>query len=95
MRGKEKRQCKNIFNQIINDHWNSFKKKHPKYDTPQYNDPIEKALACGTEQNGYAEYRCYGCAKEIKRIPFSCKSSFCLSCGKVYTDNVVVQISKR
>ena len=88
------KKCKSIFNQILGDHWEKFKEKHPKYDTPQYNDPIEKAFDCGKEQGGYTEYRCYECGQGMKRIAFSCKSSFCLSCGKVYTDNVVSQISK-
>ena len=48
---------KNLFNQIISDHWGDFKEKHPKYDTPQYNEVIEKTLNCGMEQGGYAEYR--------------------------------------
>jgi len=84
---------KNIFSKIINDHWEQFKAEHPKYDIPQYNKPIEKALNCGEEQGGYTEYRCYECGLGMRRVAFSCKSCFCLSCGKVYTDNVVSQIS--
>jgi len=94
MLDKVLKKCKNIFNQIISDHWESFKEKHKAYDTPQYNEPIAKALNCGMVQGGYAEYRCCECGHGIRKVPFSCKSSFCLSCGKVYTDNVVVQISK-
>jgi hypothetical protein len=44
---------KNIFNKIISDHWEEFKKKHPIYNRPQYNDPIVKALKCGMEEGGY------------------------------------------
>jgi len=85
---------KNIFNEIIGKHWPDFKKKHPSYDTPQYNEPIEKSLNCGMEEWGYTEYRCIDCGLEAKKIPFSCKSGFCLTCSKVYVDNVVAQVSK-
>ena len=88
------KDCKNIFNQIIKNHWNDFKTKHPKYDTPQYNVPIEKTLKCGMEEGGYTEYRCGECGKGSKKIPFSCKSYFCLSCSKVNVDDVVTQVSK-
>ena len=94
MLNKITQTCKNVFNRIMGEHWETFKQKHPSYDTQQYNEPITKALNCGMEQGGYSEYRCYECLDGIKRIPFSCKSSFCLTCGKVYTDNVVAQISR-
>jgi hypothetical protein len=87
-------KCKNIFNTIINNHWKEFKAKHPKYDKPQYNDPIEKTLTCGMEAGGYTEYRCCDCGGGSKRIPFSCKTAFCLSCSKVYVDDVVAQVSR-
>jgi hypothetical protein len=87
-------RIKNIFNKIISDHWEEFKKKHPIYNRPQYNDPIEKTLKCGMEDGGYTEYRCCECGNGTKRIPFSCKSCFCLSCSKVYVDDVVSQVSK-
>ena len=86
--------CKNIFNEIIKNHWNGFKVKHPSYDKPQYSEPIEKTLKCGMEEGGYTEYRCCECGSGVKRIPFSCKSAFCLSCSKVYVDDVVSQVSK-
>ena len=44
-------------------------------------------MNCGLFSGGYAEYRC-SCG-HIKRVPFSCKSRFCLSCSKVYIDNWV------
>jgi len=87
-------RCKNIFKKIISDHWEDFKKKHRKYDRAQYNEPIEKMLKCGMEEGGYTEYRCCECGGGTKRIPFSCKSCFCLSCSKVYVDDVVSQVSK-
>jgi len=45
-------------------------------------------LGCGEYENGYAKYICPGCLWD-KRVPFSSKSSFCLSCAKTYTSNFV------
>lgn len=47
-------------------------------------------MGCGLFSNGYAEYRC-SCGY-IKRVPFSCKSRFCLRCSKVYIDNWVAKM---
>lgn len=85
---------KNIFKRIIAENWDDFRRRFPSYDIPQYNEVIQKALLCGSELGGYTEYRCLECGQGIRRVPFTCKSGFCLSCTKVYTDNVVNQISK-
>jgi len=56
---------------------------------------VKYALDCGDpEQMGYAQYRCCFCG-EVRRIAFSCKSSFCLSCAKVYTDTWVEFVGRR
>jgi len=34
------------------------------------------------------------CGKEKKIVPFTCKSRFCPSCGKVYTDKWVEKMLK-
>ncbi len=85
---------KNIFKRIIEDNWDIFKKQHPWFEDSHYNEVIQKALVCGSEQGGYTEFRCLECGQGVRRVPFTCKSGFCLSCAKVYTDNVVSQISK-
>lgn len=46
---------------------------------------VEKMLNCGTSEGGFATYLCPECGNE-KRIPFTCKSKLCSSCGKKYTD---------
>ncbi len=52
-------------------------------------------LDCGDpEKMGFAQYRCTFCG-ETRRIAFSCKSSFCLSCCKVYTDRWADFIGRR
>ena len=74
-------QDKDVFRNIFVDHWALFKEKHPTYDKPQYEVPVQKMLGCGKESNGYSEYICMNCGHDLRRIGFSCKSCFCLSCA--------------
>jgi hypothetical protein len=90
---KELKKHANVFKRIIGENWDRFKKAHPEFDKPQYNDPVKKMLNCGMENGGYTELLCPDCGK-TRRVPFSCKSCFCLSCSKVYVDDVVEQISR-
>ena len=83
---ESQRKQKNIFKEIFNDGWEEFKKRYPRYE--EVDEVVEKMLGCGKGKNGYAEYICPECLK-WKRVPFSCKSSFCLSCAKTYTTNWV------
>ena len=55
--------------------------------------PVQKMLGCGKESNGYSEYVCMNCGHDLRRIGFSCKSCFCLSCAKKYVDDFVSQVS--
>lgn len=48
-------------------------------------------LGCAEEENGYAIYRCMDCGEE-KVVPFSCKSSFCLSCARIRLEKWLAKI---
>ena len=86
---------KDTFKQIFRDHWDSFRTFHPRFDTPYHNSVLQKMLDCGDpEKMGYVQYRCCGCG-ETQRIAFTCKSSFCLSCSKLYTDQWADFIGRR
>jgi hypothetical protein len=86
---------KNTFKQIFYDHWDAFKHAHPRFDCPDYNDTIRKMLNCGDpDKMGFVQYRCCSCG-QIRRIAFTCKSCFCLSCAKVYTDRWADFIARR
>lgn len=86
---------KNIFKRIFVENWDNFAAMHPRYNTEYYHEIIDKMLACGDpDKMGYVQYRCFHCG-ETRRISFSCKSSFCLSCSKVYTDRWVEFIGRR
>ena len=85
----------NVFKQIFTDHWDTFQRAHPRYQTPYYDRLIAKMLACGNpEKMGYIEYRCQHCGQGTHRVAMSCKSSLCLRCAKVYVDNWVSQVSR-
>ncbi len=70
------------FKQIFRDHWDAFKARYPTFDTPDHNTAVQKMLDCGDpEKMGYVQYRCPFCG-ETRRIAFTCKSCFCLSCAQ-------------
>jgi hypothetical protein len=83
-----------VFKQIFADHWETFTRAHPRYQTAYYDGLVAKMLACGNpEKVGYVEYRCLHCGQGKHRVAMSCKSSLCLRCAKVYVDNWVSQVS--
>ena len=86
-------QSKNVFKQIFIDYWAEFLEMNREYQAEYYDTVIKKMLGCGDPENGFISYRCLQCG-EVKKIPFSCKSSFCLSCAKIYADKWVDYISK-
>jgi hypothetical protein len=65
----------------------------PRYQDRHVQAVIDKMLGCDTPEAGYTTYLCPHCLEE-KRVAFSCKSSFCLSCCKVYVDEWVSHIDR-
>ncbi|MHC9540205.1 MAG: transposase [Vulcanimicrobiota bacterium] len=82
----------NVLKEIFTENWVSFKKKYPAYDMEYYDEVVNKMLGCGVPTNGFIEYRCIDCWEERRIIPFSCKCTFCLTCGKVYADNFAERV---
>jgi len=76
--------------QIFRDHWEPFKRFYSHLVTKDIEVNVQKMMDCGLLANGYAEYRCR--CGHIKRVPFRCKSRFCLRCSKVYIDNWVAKM---
>ena len=86
---------KNAFKRIFTENWDLFKEINPRYDNPDYNDNVQKMLDGGDpDKMGFVQYCCPSCG-ETRRIAFSCKSCFCLSCAKVYTDRWADYIGRR
>jgi len=83
---------KNRLIQIFRDHWEQFKQFHPNLVNEDIETNVQKMLGCGLFSTGYAEYRC-SCGY-VKRVPFSCKSRFCLRCSKVYIDNWIAKMKQ-
>ena len=78
--------------EIFRTHWESFKETFSRYREDRYDEVVQKMLGCGDPRNGYATYVCGKCGGEQRKVPFSCKSCFCLSCAKVYTDRWAARI---
>ena len=93
MTPNRQRVDKATFKQIFRDHWETFQQCYPRYQQPEGQTVIEKMLGCGDPASGYITYMCEHCLEE-KRVAFSCKSSFCLSCCKVYIDQWVAHIGQ-
>jgi len=85
---------RDTFRQIFEEHWGEFKEGRPSYAAEYYEEVLQKMLGCGKEAGGYSEYRCTGCGKDLRRVCFTCKSCFCLSCAKGYTDDFVEEVSR-
>ena len=84
-----------VFQQIFAEHWAAFQQAHPRYQTSYYDELVRKMLDCGTPvKMGYSEYRCRHGGQGQHLVSMSCKSSLCLRCAKVYTDNWGSQVSK-
>jgi hypothetical protein len=78
--------------EIFRTHWESFKETFFRYREDRYDEVVQKMLGCGDPKSGYATYVCGKCGGEQRKVPFSCKSCFCLSCAKVYTDRWAARI---
>ena len=83
---------RNKLKEIFRTHWESFKETFSRYREDRYDEVVQKMLGCGDAKNGYAIYVCGKCGGERRKVPFSCKSCFCLSCAKVYTDQWAARI---
>jgi hypothetical protein len=83
---------RDTFRKIFIKHWAIFIILHPSYLKSHIIEVVNKMLGCGKEAGGYSEYSCFNCGGDFRRIPFTCKSGFCLSCAKVHTDNFVTRV---
>ncbi len=81
---KEADGKKTIFKEIFKDGWEEFKAHHPGYEG--VDEVVQKMLGCGEFEKGYAVCICPECFEE-KKVPFSCKSAFCMWCAKTNTAN--------
>lgn len=74
---------KNVILRMFSDFWETFKSAYPTYDNNFYNSSIEAIFRCSDPEFGFKQFMCLSCGRESKIISFSCKSKFCLRCGRV------------
>jgi hypothetical protein len=79
-----KYSIKQIF--MHNDNWNKFKTQYYSLIRPDVHYNIGKVFLCKTDELGFHQYVCPKCG-HLKKVPHTCKSRFCSSCGKVAVDN--------
>ena len=66
--------------------WWNFYENHKETIRPVVVDNIVKMLSCGLSVRGFAFYSCSNSnCQHTKRVPFTCKSRLCPSCGKKAT----------
>jgi hypothetical protein len=85
-----------LFRQIFRDHWDRWcdqcLEAEVLPDQRAYvRKIVQRLMSCRDPNAGYARYVCPGCQYE-HCVPFSCKTRFCPSCGKVRVDNWVNDI---
>ena len=71
---------------ILEDHQHGFLKIYENKIRSNVKKEVEKVLKCKDTKYGFIELKCDKCNTK-KKIGFTCKSRFCTSCGKIYTDN--------
>ncbi|MFC1566533.1 IS91 family transposase [bacterium] len=81
-----KYSIKQIF--LHNDNWLNFVNQYAPLIRHDIHFNVEKIFNCKTESLGFHQYICPKCGY-TKKVPHTCKSRFCSSCGKIAVDNWV------
>jgi hypothetical protein len=77
-----------------NNNWNNFRVQNETHIRPAVHYNVNRVFQCKTDNLGFHQYKCPKCGK-TKKVPHTCKSRFCSSCGKIAVDNwVQTSISK-
>jgi len=82
--------------EIFRDNWDDFvgkMKKQSKVIRPTIMEEAAKIIGCQDPINGFALYMCPDCGVQ-KRVPFTCKSRFCNTCGAKYSKDRALAMSK-
>lgn len=71
--------------EIFKNNYSSFREKNIKRIRKVCDNEATKLMRCKDENYGHILYECPDCGEQ-KRVPFTCKSRLCTSCGKIKTD---------
>ena len=77
---------KTILAKYFFQYWRNNNHKFPILLRETIIENINKFLECGDPEIGYTSFICLKC-KTIHKTPFSCKSRFCSTCGRVYSES--------
>ena len=83
--------------QIFVDFWDSFcaQKDVIKNGLRPYVDKeVRKMMSCKDFKYGFSLFECPVCQR-FTRVPFSCKSRFCNSCGAIYARQRAAKVAKK
>lgn len=83
---------KKILSKHFFQYWRLHNHKFPAHIREDILDNVSKFLECGDINVGYTSFICLKC-NSIHKTPFSCKSRFCASCGKLYADSWATKVS--
>lgn len=75
---------KSILEDKFEEFWEKLSYRLPKDMREHIFNVVQKSLHCGDISKGYAEYMCMECGESVK-VGFTCKSKFCVKCGRLYT----------
>lgn len=86
------------FREIFRDHWERWcdlrlENEVPADQRAYVQEIVQRVLLCRDPSAGYARYICPNCQYE-HLVPFSCKTRFCPSCGKVRIDKWVDRMAQ-
>ena len=76
---------KEILSKYFFQYWRTNNHKFPTSLRETILKNVNSFLDCGDPKIGYTSFICLKC-RTIHKTPFSCKSRFCSSCGKVYAE---------
>jgi len=82
--------------EIFRDNWDNFveeMEKQGKVIRPTIMEEVAKIIGCQDPIKGFALYACPDCMVQ-KRVPFTCKSRFCNTCGAKYAKDRALAMSK-
>ncbi|MFK7827041.1 MAG: transposase zinc-binding domain-containing protein [Oligoflexales bacterium] len=56
---------------------------------------VSAVFNCADPRFGFKQYACTTCGKDWTVVAFSCKSRFCLRCGRVNGEQFALSIKER
>jgi Putative transposase/Transposase zinc-binding domain len=85
---KKKITIKQIFEDNFKEFWEKNATKYPEDMRKDMLAEVVKMMGCGNIAKGFVAYICMLCL-DIHKKGFTCKSRFCVTCGKKYISNWV------